>query len=123
MEPAPVEPAAVEPTAEEPPTEAPHHPHATPATVVKATLVNNLPDTTTIHWHGIALRNDMDGVPDLTQKPVPAAGRFVYEFSAPDPGTYFTLRPESAKIAFLPRNDTCSHVSISPHSRTVKGEP
>jgi len=57
--------------------------------VLRATVRNRLPDPLTIHWHGIALRNDMDGVPDVIQKPIPAGGDFVYEFTAPDPGTYF----------------------------------
>src|SRR5687767_13129767 len=35
--------------------------------VLKVELRNQLPDPTSIHWHGIALRNDMDGVPGLTQ--------------------------------------------------------
>ena len=39
---------------------------------VRALLVNHLPVETTVHWHGVALRNDMDGVPGMTQAPVPA---------------------------------------------------
>ena len=35
--------------------------------VLRARLENRLPTGTTIHWHGIALRNQMDGVPGLTQ--------------------------------------------------------
>ena len=50
---------------------------------------NQLPADTSIHWHGIALRNDMDGVPGITQKPIKAGGGFQYEFTVPDPGTYF----------------------------------
>jgi FtsP/CotA-like multicopper oxidase with cupredoxin domain len=50
---------------------------------------NRLPDTTSVHWHGVALRNDMDGVPGITQKPIAAGGRFTYDFTVPDPGTYF----------------------------------
>ncbi|MFN8196662.1 MAG: multicopper oxidase family protein [Nocardioidaceae bacterium] len=50
---------------------------------------NRLPDETSVHWHGIALRNDMDGVPGVTQDPIPAGGSFTYDFTAPDPGTYF----------------------------------
>ncbi|MFH8615765.1 multicopper oxidase family protein [Streptomyces sp. NPDC017979] len=53
------------------------------------TLANNLPETTSLHWHGLALRNDMDGVPDLTQKPVKAGGTFEYRFAVPHPGTYW----------------------------------
>lgn len=50
---------------------------------------NQLPVETSVHWHGLALRNDMDGVPHLTQEPIPAGASFDYEFTAPDPGTYF----------------------------------
>ncbi len=57
--------------------------------VLRAELRNGLPQPTTIHWHGIALRNDMDGVPDLTQPPVAPQSRFSYEFAVPDAGTYF----------------------------------
>jgi multicopper oxidase len=57
--------------------------------VLRAHLVNRLPEPTTIHWHGVALRNDMDGVPGVTQAAVPPGGRFTYQFTVPDPGTYF----------------------------------
>lgn len=56
---------------------------------IKATLVNRLPEETSIHWHGLALRNDADGVPHLTQQPAKAGAEFVYQFTAPDPGTYW----------------------------------
>ncbi len=57
--------------------------------VVRASLVNRLPEHTTVHWHGLALRNDADGVPDVTQKPVKAGGEHVYEFTAGHPGTFW----------------------------------
>ena len=57
--------------------------------VLRAQLENRLPEPTSIHWHGIVVRNDMDGVPGVTQPPVAADGRFVYEFTVPDAGTYF----------------------------------
>lgn len=57
--------------------------------VLRATVRNDLPDPLTIHWHGIALRNDMDGVPSVTQEAIEPGDEFVYEFTAPDPGTYF----------------------------------
>ena len=62
---------------------------ATAGDLLRITLDNELPTDTSIHWHGIALRNASDGVPDLTQTAVAAGNRFVYEFVAPDPGTYF----------------------------------
>lgn len=57
--------------------------------VLRAKITNNLPEATTIHWHGLALRNDMDGVPGVTQKPIPPGGSFVYEFATAAPGTYW----------------------------------
>ena len=57
--------------------------------ILAATLVNQLPQPTSIHWHGIALRNDMDGVPGMTQPPIEPGEEFRYEFVAPHPGTYF----------------------------------
>ncbi|GHD46131.1 multicopper oxidase family protein [Mycetocola manganoxydans] len=54
-----------------------------------ATIQNTLPDATTVHWHGLALRNDMDGVPNLTQDAIAAGSSFRYRFTAPHPGTYW----------------------------------
>lgn len=54
-----------------------------------ATLSNRLAAETSIHWHGLALRNDMDGVPPLTQDAVAAGSTFTYSFIAPHPGTYW----------------------------------
>jgi FtsP/CotA-like multicopper oxidase with cupredoxin domain len=62
---------------------------ATAGDLLKVTVENDTPMHTSIHWHGVALRNDMDGVPGLTQPPIPNSGRFTYQFTAPDPGTYF----------------------------------
>jgi len=50
---------------------------------------NTLDRETTVHCHGIRLPNAMDGVPHVTQKPIAAGGRFIYEFDVPDAGTYW----------------------------------
>ena len=42
---------------------------------LRAAVSNKLPADTSIHWHGLAIVNDMDGVPPLTQAPIPAGGR------------------------------------------------
>jgi len=57
--------------------------------LIEARLVNRLPVDTSIHWHGLALRNDMDGTPDLTQSPIRPGETFTYRFVAPTPGTYW----------------------------------
>ncbi|MCM3556931.1 multicopper oxidase domain-containing protein, partial [Janibacter melonis] len=46
---------------------------------LRVTLDNQLPDETTIHWHGIRLRNQADGVPGMTQDPVKPDASYVYE--------------------------------------------
>jgi FtsP/CotA-like multicopper oxidase with cupredoxin domain len=56
---------------------------------LRVRLANRLPQETTIHWHGIRLPNAMDGVPHLTQAPVPNGGEFLYEFDLPDAGTFW----------------------------------
>ncbi|MFN7196856.1 MAG: multicopper oxidase domain-containing protein, partial [Hylemonella sp.] len=54
-----------------------------------ALLRNRLPEATTIHWHGVRVPNAMDGVPGLTQEPVPPGADFRYRYVVPDPGTYW----------------------------------
>ncbi len=58
---------------------------------LRITLKNNLPESTSIHWHGFAQKgtSNMDGVPSLTQPPIPPAAIMVYDFIASSPGTYF----------------------------------
>ncbi|MFE3678979.1 multicopper oxidase family protein [Streptomyces griseus] len=53
------------------------------------TLANHLPQPTSLHWHGLALRNDMDGVPGLTQRDIAPGADFAYRFAVPHPGTYW----------------------------------
>jgi len=55
---------------------------------VRVRVENQLPQGTTIHWHGIRLDNRMDGVPGLTQQPIAPGTSFVYEFVPPDEGTF-----------------------------------
>ncbi|MGN6777042.1 multicopper oxidase family protein, partial [Rhizobium sp.] len=54
-----------------------------------ARLINGIDDPTTIHWHGIRLPNNMDGVPFLTQPYVYTGDHFDYAFTPPDAGTFW----------------------------------
>ena len=59
---------------------------------LEATLENRLTrsgESTTIHWHGIRLPNDQDGVAYITQPPVEPGAACRYAFTPPDTGTYF----------------------------------
>jgi len=52
-------------------------------------VANDLAQETTVHWHGLALSNDMDGVPGMTQDPIPAGAAMTYRFALAHPGTYW----------------------------------
>jgi len=56
---------------------------------VRIIIKNNLPEPTTIHWHGIQVPNNMDGIPNETQKPIQPGESFTYEFMAKPAGTYW----------------------------------
>jgi FtsP/CotA-like multicopper oxidase with cupredoxin domain len=55
--------------------------------LVRVHLHNALPVPTTIHWHGIDVPFEQDGVPGLTQPAVEPGSDFTYEFIASNPGT------------------------------------
>jgi FtsP/CotA-like multicopper oxidase with cupredoxin domain len=54
---------------------------------VRVILHNQLPESTSIHFHGLELPNDMDGVPYITQPPVKPGQSFTYEFTVPNAGS------------------------------------
>ena len=56
--------------------------------VIRVILKNNLPEATTIHWHGLPVPHAMDGVPGVTQEAVKPGKSFVYEFEARPAGSY-----------------------------------
>jgi FtsP/CotA-like multicopper oxidase with cupredoxin domain len=49
---------------------------------------NELPEHTTIHWHGLRVPNSSDGTP-VSQVPVPPGGTFDYEFVVEDAGLFW----------------------------------
>jgi FtsP/CotA-like multicopper oxidase with cupredoxin domain len=49
---------------------------------------NELPEETTIHWHGLRVPNAADGTP-IAQMAVPPGGAFDYEFTLKDSGYYW----------------------------------
>ena len=56
---------------------------------VRIIVENGLPEDTTVHWHGLHIPLGMDGVPGLSQRPIPPGGTFTYEFTLEQHGTYF----------------------------------
>jgi FtsP/CotA-like multicopper oxidase with cupredoxin domain len=51
-------------------------------------FTNSLPETTTIHWHGMRVPNAMDGS-QMVQKGIAPGQTFDYDFIVPDAGTYW----------------------------------
>ncbi len=55
---------------------------------VRLVVTNNLPEHTTIHWHGIFLPSGMDGVGGLSQPHIKPGETYVYEFTLRQHGTF-----------------------------------
>jgi len=62
---------------------------ATQGDRVRIVVHNKLPEATSVHWHGLEVPIAMDGVPGLTQDPIPPGGEFKYEFDLHQFGTFF----------------------------------
>lgn len=56
---------------------------------VEVELQNDLPQSTTIHWHGVRVPNAQDGVPGVTQDAVEPGEKFTYKFVPKDAGTFW----------------------------------
>lgn len=56
---------------------------------VRIDVTNNLPESTTVHWHGLILPNAMDGPAEVTQAPIETGQAYSYEFVALQSGTFF----------------------------------
>ena len=52
-------------------------------------VTNRLPETSSIHWHGLLLPFQMDGVPGLSFDGIPAGETFTYRFPVKQNGTYW----------------------------------
>jgi manganese oxidase len=48
---------------------------------VRIHVTNELPESTVVHWHGLRVPNNMDGVPYITQPPIKPGETFTYEFT------------------------------------------
>ena len=69
---------------------------------LRVRFVNRLPEPSTIHWHGIRLPLEMDGVPYVSQLPVLPGEYFDYRFRVPDAGSFW-YHPHTASGAQLGR--------------------
>jgi manganese oxidase len=56
---------------------------------VRVIFENRLPESTTVHWHGLEIPIEQDGAPWISQKPIPPDEKFTYEFTVHQEGTFF----------------------------------
>jgi FtsP/CotA-like multicopper oxidase with cupredoxin domain len=56
---------------------------------VRIIVENALPESTSMHWHGLEVPIEQDGVPFISQKPIPPGGTYTYEFTVHQEGTFF----------------------------------
>ena len=61
---------------------------ATEGERVRIIVTNNLTESTTVHWHGLYVPNNMDGVPYINQDPIKSGDTFTYEFTLRNAGTH-----------------------------------
>ena len=52
-------------------------------------FTNELPQPTTVHWHGVRVPIEMDGVPNVSQPETKTGERFTYDFTVRDAGLYW----------------------------------
>ncbi|WP_283194859.1 multicopper oxidase family protein [Rhizobium sp. AN80A] len=86
-----------------------------------ARLANALDEPTTIHWHGIRVPNNMDGVPFLTQPYVYTGDNFDYAFTPPDAGTFW-YHPHCNTLAQMGQGMTGVIVVEDPADPTFDSE-
>ena len=55
---------------------------------VRINCTNEMQQSTSIHFHGLRVPNDQDGVPFVTQPPIAPGETFTYEFTVPNAGTH-----------------------------------
>jgi FtsP/CotA-like multicopper oxidase with cupredoxin domain len=56
---------------------------------VRFIVENRLPEVFSMHWHGLEVPVEMDGMPGISQDPIPPGGSFIYEFTLEQNGTFF----------------------------------
>jgi manganese oxidase len=56
---------------------------------VRIHVENALPESTSMHWHGLEVPIEQDGVPFISQKPIAPGETYTYEFTVHQEGTFF----------------------------------
>jgi FtsP/CotA-like multicopper oxidase with cupredoxin domain len=65
---------------------------------VRIVVHNEMEESTVIHWHGVRVPNNMDGVPFITQPLIKTGETFTYEFEARNPGSHMYHSHHNAMV-------------------------
>ncbi len=86
---------------------------------VRIYVTNQLPEKTSIHWHGMILPCGMDGVSGLTQPAIEPGKTFVYEFVASRAGT-FMYHPHADEMTQMAMGMMGSWITHPKNMNTMK---
>jgi FtsP/CotA-like multicopper oxidase with cupredoxin domain len=56
---------------------------------IRLNVTNDLPEETSVHWHGLVVPNEMDGPAYVTQRPIESGETYTYEYTVSQAGTFF----------------------------------
>ena len=65
---------------------------------VTINVTNNLSEPTSIHWHGLILPYQQDGVPGISYDGIAAGETFTYNFPIVQSGTYWFHSPDRKSV-------------------------
>jgi manganese oxidase len=65
---------------------------------VRVVVTNQLSESTALHWHGLRLENEADGVPFITQDPIRPGESYTYEFTARNAGSHMYHSHHNAAV-------------------------
>ena len=87
---------------------------------VRVILHNKLEQSTAIHFHGLELPNDVDGVPFITQPPVKPGETYTYEFTVPNGNSARTCTTRTTTQRSRLASDCSARSSSSRRSAAIE---
>jgi manganese oxidase len=85
---------------------------------VRFHVTNNLPESTSVHWHGLILPFNMDGVPYITQPPIKPGETFTYEWTIRDGNTGSHMYHSHHNAAFQVTHGLLGAFIVEPKDRS-----
>ena len=93
---------------------------ATEGDKVRILVKNELPQSTGIHWHGLVVPNNLDGVPYMTQPPIKPGGSFTYEFQLREGNAGAHMYHAHHNSAFQVTNGLLGAFIVEPKDRATR---